>query len=154
MFAGLLTQAKISRQRQRATGYASSGREDFPLLNTLSVLRSRGPSQTRAQCRIIPRTAQRAHRERDRDDLRDLEPLLWRFERGWFLTFTPERRASESPMATAWRLFFALPLPRFILCICSRTYSPACVDAAFPWRFFAAALFFVVAVGILLFSSS
>jgi hypothetical protein len=83
-------------------------------------------------------------RDFERDELLD----VCRLDLGWLLTFTPERRASESPMATACLRLLAAPFPRFILCICSCTYSPACVEADFPWRLSAWARFFVVAVGI------
>src|SRR5690349_7027062 len=86
--------------------------------------------------------------ERERDRLCDFERLVCRFERGWFLTCTPERRASERPIAIACLRLLAFPLWRFILCICSRTYSPACVEEDFPDRLSAAARFLVVLVGI------
>jgi hypothetical protein len=51
--------------------------------------------------------------------------VLCRLDRGWLLIFTPERLASERPMAIACLRLFALPVPRFFFSICSRTYSPA-----------------------------
>lgn len=67
-------------------------------------------------------------------------------------SFTPSRRASERPIATACRRDFALPLPCFSSRICSRTNSPACVPGFFPVRASARALFLAAALGMTLLS--
>ena len=99
--------------------------------------------------RVLPRLEQERAEVYFLERERDRPLLVCRFERGWFFTCTPARRASERPIAMAWRRLFALPFPRFILCIFSRTYSPACVEADLPARLSAAARFFVVFVGII-----
>jgi len=48
--------------------------------------------------------------------------------------FTPERRASERPMAMACLRERTLPLPFRSACISSRTNSPAWVDGFLPAR--------------------
>lgn len=47
-------------------------------------------------------------------------------------TFTPARRAFDSPMATACFFDATLCLPLRAWCISSRTNSPACVEPDFP----------------------
>src|SRR5205085_830268 len=49
-------------------------------------------------------------------------------------SFTPDRRAFESPMAMACLADRAPCLPSRMWCISSRTNSPACVLADFPCR--------------------
>jgi hypothetical protein len=82
-------------------------------------------------------------------ELLDFREVVWRFERGSFLTLTPSCRASESPMAMACLRLFAFPLPRFIFRISCRTYSPAWVEAALPCRFLVAARLLAFVVGML-----
>ena len=50
---------------------------------------------------------------------------------GLGFTFTPARRARESPMATACLRLFARPRPRFSSCSSSATNFPALVLGAF-----------------------
>lgn len=64
------------------------------------------------------------------------------------LNLTPERRASDRPIATACFLDLMLRSPRFILCISSRTNSPAWVVGFFPLRAALAARALVVFAGI------
>jgi hypothetical protein len=49
-------------------------------------------------------------------------------------SFTPERRAFESPIAIACFVEVAPCFPSRMWCISSRTNSPACVLGAFPCR--------------------
>jgi hypothetical protein len=49
-------------------------------------------------------------------------------------SFTPKRRASDKPTATAWRAERIVPLPSWNRRISAFTNSPACVDGLFPWR--------------------
>jgi len=49
-------------------------------------------------------------------------------------SFTPDRRAFDRPIAIACFVDCAPCFPSRMWCISSRTNSPACVLAAFPWR--------------------
>ena len=53
---------------------------------------------------------------------------------GGLPSLTPARRAFDRPMAIACFVDRAPCLPSLTCSISSRTNSPACVDAAFPWR--------------------
>lgn len=64
-------------------------------------------------------------------------------------SFTPARRAFESPMAIACLADRAPCFPSRISSISSRTNSPACVEAALPSRFALAARLMVCFPGIL-----
>jgi len=57
---------------------------------------------------------------------------------GFGFTFTPARRARESPMAMACFRLLARPLPRFSSCISSATNFPAFVLGDFRLDFLAA----------------
>jgi len=56
------------------------------------------------------------------------------FARRGVRSFTPARRAFESPIAIACFVDRAPCFPSRMWCISSRTNSPACVEAAFPCR--------------------
>jgi hypothetical protein len=77
-----------------------------------------------------PRLALREARLPDDFDLRDLP--VERF--GFSPMSTPARRASDNPIAIAWRAFFAPCLPLRIWSISRFTNSPACVLADLPAR--------------------
>lgn len=63
-------------------------------------------------------------------------------------SFTPARRAFESPMAIACFVDRAPCFPSRMWCISSRTNSPACVDGDFPSRLSFFALSMVAFSGI------
>ena len=64
-------------------------------------------------------------------------------------SFTPSRRALDSPIAMACLVERAPCLPRRTCSISSRTNSPACVDGAFPSRLALRALLRVCFSGIM-----